>query len=409
MLYRSALSVCAVVFCAMTAYAQDPPPPPTPAGPLPPRTDRSVQGPEGILQTPLVRSEPWAFSLGVNGSYEGNALFTGPTEDDKEFAHTVQATLNRSWRLRRGDVSFSGTATQAFYQDTTSLNDFRYSVNGGLSHAITRRLTWAGAVGLASGLARDSQVLTDAGAVLPSTATTRSSTATSLFSYLLSPKASLTWSVAESGVGFSSAAFNGGANLTTAVSFMRQVGKRGMTVGVTSDYTRTFTDSFDSSVYGVLGTWTMPVGRGWMVSASGGVRPYSVPGEDSLRLTSTYNGGVTKAVRRNQTIGVTYSKSVQQVFGLREGNNLVQSVSGIYGAALGQKVAISMGGSFTQAEDPISDSSSLGEVVQGSLSYHVLRNLSLTVGTSVYSRKLDVVGRTNSTQTFIMLAYNTSF
>src|SRR4030095_14902540 len=47
---------------------------------------------------------PWSFGAGLNGSYEGNALFTGP-EGDEEFANQVFASLARGWALRRGRVS----------------------------------------------------------------------------------------------------------------------------------------------------------------------------------------------------------------------------------------------------------------------------------------------------------------
>jgi hypothetical protein len=361
------------------------------------------------MQTPPVQNEPWYFSLGVNGSYEGNALFTGPS-DDKEFSHNVNATIGRGWRLRRGDVQLGASASQAFYQDSTILNGFRYNLVGGVGQAITRRLNWSGNVAFSSGLARDSQVLTDAGAILPSTTTARTSTSSSLFSYALSRKSSITWSLAESGVGFSSIAFNGGTNLTTALNYTRQLGKS-QTLGATTDYSRTFTEDLSSSQYGVLGVWTMAVGRGWMVSATGGVRPYDVPNEEGFRLSTALSAGVTKPVRRNQTFGVTYAKSIQQAFGLRQGNNLVQTVNFNYGLPLNRKMQATFGGGFTQATDPVSDSSSTGYVTQGTLSYRVLRNLSLSAGSSYYSynREGGTVGRTTSTTTYLALAYNTTW
>jgi hypothetical protein len=414
-IYRSALAVGLVVSLASVAGAQTPPPttPQTPAANPPPTPQdpfgRTVQGPEGILPEVPVRDEPWSFSLGVNGSYEGNALFTGPS-DEKEFSHSFQASIGRAWRLRRGDAQLGATASQAFYQDTASLNDFRYSVVGGLGHMITRRLSWAGSVSVSSGLARDSQVLTDAGAVLPSTTTARTSTGSSRFSYALSPKANIGWSVTTSGVGFSSVAFNGGNNLNTSATYSRLV-FNSHTIGVTADYGRTFTtDDLSSDVYAFQGMWAFSVGRGWMISASGGVQPYSVPTEDGLRVTSTFSAGVTKPVRRNQTIGVTYSKSVQQAFGLREANNLVQSVNANYGIALHRNVSASFGGTLTQAKDPTAtDSSNIGQVVQGSLAWRVLSNLSLSVGSSFYSREVEPTDRITSSTTFLALTYNTSW
>jgi hypothetical protein len=135
-----------------------------------------------------------------------------------------------------------------------------------------------------------------------------------------------------------------------------------------------------------------------------------VPTEDGLRVTSTFSAGVTKPVRRNQTIGVTYSKSVQQAFGLREANNLVQSVNANYGIALHRNVSASFGGTLTQAKDPTAtDSSNIGQVVQGSLAWRVLSNLSLSVGSSFYSREVEPTDRITSSTTFLALTYNTSW
>src|SRR4051794_40491951 len=56
-------------------------------------------------------TDPWSFGLGVNGSYEGNALFTGP-DGNEEFAHMLQATLGRGWAFRRGGASLAGNVSQ---------------------------------------------------------------------------------------------------------------------------------------------------------------------------------------------------------------------------------------------------------------------------------------------------------
>jgi hypothetical protein len=410
-LYLQAMGVGVVLALSGTAFAQQPPQDPPANSPPPAQTPfpgRTVQTPPGFERDPVVSDEPWSFALGANGAYEGNALFTGPSED-KQFSHSLYASLGRSWRLRRGDAQFGLTATQAFYQDTASLNDFRYSLVGGLGHKITRRLTWSGNVSLSSGLARDSQVLTDDGIVLPSTTTARTSTGASTFSYALTRESNLSWSLTTSGVGFSAAAFNGGTQLTTTGTYSRSVG-RSQTVGASVDYSRSFDADLSSDVYGVFGTWSYSTTGGWVVTASGGVRPYSVPTENALRLTSAFAGGVTKPVRRNQTIGVMYSKSVEQTFGVNRANNLVQSVTANYGITLRRNLTASFAGTLAQSQDPQdADLSVLGQVAQGSLSYQVLRNLSISFGSSYYSRGVSSADRVTSTSTSLAVSYNTSW
>ncbi len=408
--YAPVLAVGFVAALAGAALAQEPPQtaPPSPPPAQSPFPGRTIETPPGVPSTPTVQDEPWAFALGVNGAYEGNALFTGPS-DDKQFSNSVYASIGRSWRLRRGDAQLGATATQAFYQDTTSLNDFRYSFVAGLGHMITRRLTWNGSVSLSSGLARDTQELTDAGVVLPSTTTTRSSTGSSLFAYQLTRKSTISWSFATSGVGFSSAAFNGGAQMTTTGTYARQVG-HSQTVGASVDYSRSFNDDLSSDVYGVSGIWSLTTTKGWVVSASGGVRPYSVPSENTLRLASAFSAGVTKPVRRNQTIGVMYSKSIEQTFGVQRANNLVQTVAANYGVTLHRNVTASFSGTLAQSKDPLNpDLSIIGQVVQGALAYRVLPNLSVSFGSSYYSRKISSAERISSTMTSLAVSYNTTW
>ena len=120
MIYRSILAAVFVASLAATAHAQQ-------AGGTAPA------GSPVTTTTPSVAvDEPWMLFLGVNGSYEGNALFTGPTEGNSEFANQVVAVLSRAWKMRRGGASLGASANQIFYGETASLNDFRYSVNGAL-------------------------------------------------------------------------------------------------------------------------------------------------------------------------------------------------------------------------------------------------------------------------------------
>jgi hypothetical protein len=407
-LYLQAMTLGVVVGWAGAVFAQDvpqtPPVPPAQA-PFPGRT---IETPQGLAPPPPVRDEPWAFSAGFNGAYEGNALFVGPS-DDSQFSNAVQASIGRAWRLRRGDAQLGANAAQVFYQDTPSLNDFRYTVVGGLGYSITRRLTWTGNVSLSSGLARDAHELTDSGAVLPSTATTRSSTGSSLFSYALTRKSTVTWSLATSGVGFSSAAFNGGTQLSTTGTYTRLVGSN-QTVGGSVDYSRSFEGDLSSNVYGVNGLWSLSTTRGWLITASGGVRPYSVARENERRITSAFTAGVTKPVRRNQTMGVMYSKSVEQTFGLRRANNLVQTITGNYTVLLHRNLTGTFAGTLAQSTDPVlTEVSTIGRIAQASLNYRVLTNLLLSVGTTYYSRQVESLERTSSTVTSLALSYSTTW
>jgi hypothetical protein len=357
--------------------------------------------------TRAAEDEPWAFSVGLYGTYEGNLLFIGPDPTD-EFSNQLRATLNRSWKMPRGGASLYGAANQPFYQDTTSLDDFRYDVGGALSYAITRRLQWAGSGSASSGLARDNQALTETGVLLPSV-TARSSSATSMFSYALSRDSQLSWSLAENGVGFSSILFRGGTNLSSVVSWTTRVG-RSQTVGVTQDYQRTFGEGVSANNYGFLGTWSMTAGRDWSLYATGGVRPYTVPNEGGYRLSGTYSAGVTKPVQRNQTVGISFLQTIEQTFGFLTGTRLVDSVSGNYSFALHRNLSASVSGIYTYGKDPQTpDLTFTAQIAQASLDYRFARNWSLGFGSTYYSRVDEPIARVNSSSTFLALNYSTTW
>jgi hypothetical protein len=347
-------------------------------------------------------AEPWSFGVGVNGSYEGNALFAA-SEGEEEFSHAVSASLGRAWALRRGSANLTGNASQFFYRKSTSLNDFRFNASGGLSHALTRRLLWSGTSQVSSGLARDSAVLIDAGLVLPSVST-RSSSSSSMFTYALSRQSQLTWSLSQSGVGFSSGAFQGGSALTSALSWSRQVG-RSHTVGVTQDYSRTFQEDASTTIHGVSGTWSGTMGS-WTAYGSLGVRPYSVPGEEGHRLTTGISAGVTKPVRPGQSVGMSYDRSVTQTFGIDTGNHLVQSVSGNYSVALTRSLTTSFTGNYSRSRSPVDPERGLeGQTGSASLAYQLMPSLAVSVSSAVYSRMVRGAERATSYNTSVALTY----
>jgi hypothetical protein len=352
-------------------------------------------------------AEPWSFGLAVNGSYEGNALFAA-SEGEEEFSHSVSANLARGWTLRRGSASLTGSASQFFYRKTTSLNDFRYNAAGSLSHALTRRLMWSGSGAVSSGLARDAELLTDAGLVLPSVST-RSSSSSSMFSYALTRRSQLSWSLSQAGVGFSSGLFRGGTSLTSVLSYGRQVG-RSQTIGITQDYARSFSGDESTTIQGVSGTWSGTMTGDWTAHASVGVRPYSVPDEDGNRFTTGISAGVSKPVRPGQTMGVNYDRTVTQTFGVDTGNHLVQSVSGNYSIALTRTLSTSFAGTYSKSHNPLSPDQGLeGQTASASLAYRVTPSLALSISSAMYSRALSGSDRATSYNTGVSLSYGTSW
>ena len=350
------------------------------------------------------RSRPWSFSLSAGASYEGNALFTAAEEDNTEFAQHVTASLGRTWTLRRGSVGLAARADKPFYDESTGLNDLRYSFNGTLTYAFTPRLTWGASSEFSSSLAQESDVLIDAGLVLPSV-TTRSTTSTSSLSYLLTRRSLLSWSFGGTGVDFASALFVAGSSLTSTVTWSHQVGAR-QSLGVSQEYQRTFAELTRANIVGFFGTWSLAGRGGWTAAASAGVRPYTVPLESGYRLAGAFNASIAKTVRLGQVLSVQYADTIEQTYGLDATNHLVHTLSGSYLMGLGRSVSATFGGSFSRGRNPVTDAILLGGAGQASIGYRILDNLSLTVGSAVFSRTEQDRPRVVSYSTYVSLMYS---
>jgi hypothetical protein len=352
----------------------------------------------------------WSLGMGVNGSYEGNALFTGP-EDNEEFAHQVFATIGRSWTEKRGGAQLMANVNQVFFHETASLNNFMYTVGGTGSYAITRRLTWSGGSTVTSGLARDSKVLTEeAGLVLPSVIA-RTGSSTSSLGYALTRRSSMNWTLSQIGVGFSGGAtpFSGGSTIGSNFGYSHLVGKS-QSFGISQDYRRTFNNGSSDTMLGFFGTWSYAAGGGWTAAASAGVSPYLLATAASYQLTSTFGGNFTKLVRPGQTVGVSYNKGIEQTFGTDRTSHLVQTIYGNYGLTVLRKAGLSFGGSYSRGYSPLTpDLIAIGETAQASIAFPLTTSLNIAFGSSVFSRVEGPSPRVTSTRTFLSLGYNTSW
>ena len=351
-------------------------------------------------------SDAWSFGVNFAESYEGNPSFVGASQQD-EWANQIGGFLGRSWTLRRGSAQLSAAGSRSFYQETTALNDFRYNFGGSLSYALTHRLSWGGNIAVNSGLARDSKVLIDAGLVLPSV-DTRTINSSSTFSYQLSPRSQISWSIAQLGVGFSSLLFSGGTELTSSLRWTRQV-TRSQTIGVTQDYSRSFSDAGSSTIHGLVGTWAAPFGRGWSGTVGGGVRPYTVPGE-GYRFAPATTASLSKNVRPGQTLGISYDRSVTQTFGIGRTNNLLQSVSAGYGFTLARNLTTTFGSSYSVGTDPLDENLQLtGTTAQASISYLIKSIMTVGLGSNIYRRTYTGAEPSTSYRVAVSLSYGKSW
>jgi hypothetical protein len=297
---------------------------------------------------------------------------------------------------------------QSFFQRSVSLNDFHYTVGGSINHPITRRLNWNATTNMQSGLARDSQLLTDAGLVLPSV-TARTGTSTSTFDYAMSRRSTLSWTMTQAGAGFGGGApFTGGWAVGSVLGWSHLVGKS-QTLGVTSDYRRTW-DAFPETIYGFMGTWSMFAPGGWMATAFGGVRPYTVRNLPNMQLTSTYGASFAKPLRPGQAIGVSYSKGVERTFGVDRSNHVLHNAGGNYNFTLPKGIGVSFGGGYSRGNNPLTPNiTTIGETAQASIGFPISRKFNVGFSSSWYSRQEGPTPAVTSYRSLVSLAYNTSW
>jgi hypothetical protein len=359
-------------------------------GPPPPPPGQGGQGAgQGQGPTPeeqgLSRSTlpSWSLSTAIGGSYDSNPSFSVGGEPD--FATRASVSFGRVWAMRRGGARLGGEVNRPFYNDPTSPSTTAYGLGASLSYAITRRLNWTLGSSAASSLAQDAELITDAGVVLPNVVATTGTASTTL-SYALTPRSSLNWSYGQNGVGFESTIFKGGQGLGTALGLTRQL-TRTQSIGLTANYSRTFTTEGTTQVQSYTATWQTQFGKGWTFHATGGIRPYTIPGVEGWAVSPAVSTGISRGVGENQTVSLSYDRTIEQAFGL-DRTHLVQAVAGSYVVTLGRKLSIEASGSYAYGTYPLlPDLKLIGQLGSASATYRFIENLGVFVSGTVYRRE----------------------
>ena len=358
---------------------------------------------DGTAQTaPL---QPWSLSLGAGEAYDSNAAFSGP-KGGEDLAGNLQVALGRSWTSRRGDLMFKGSAGQSFYRQATTLNQFTYGLLGGAHYTITRRLSLSAGDSLSSNYARDTRVLTDAGLILP-TVITRSNSATTQFAYAVTPKTSVHWGLAEQNLGFTSLQLVGGANVTASSGIERQM-SRSQTLGVTYAYQRTFSNGDVASIQSLLATWQGRAGKELTVTATGGIRPYTLPGVGGYRFSPGGSVGLSAHLSSGQTLGLNYERIIEQTFGLSNRTHLVNSVTANYGLSLSSHVTLDLGGNYSRGSYPLLPNLRiLGQLGSASIRYSATPKLGVVITSSAFVSTIDPFRPVTDYRTMMSLTYGT--
>jgi hypothetical protein len=353
------------------------------------------------------RAQNWSLTVGAGGSYDSNVPLSGPAPNGN-ISSNVAVGLGRNVTFRGGGLNFAANASQFFYRDYTPLNNLNYSLIGGASVALTRRLSWSVSDSLNSSYSRDSKILTDAGLFLP-TVVTRSNAASTQLTYALTKRTQATWAVAEQNVVFSSSELTGGTSLSTSSAIARQM-SRSQTLGISYSFQRTFSSGTQGSIQALLGTWQSTAGKSLTLNASAGVQPHTQPGRKGYLFSPAFSAGLGTRLSKTRSFSLNYGRTLEQSLGLTEGVHLVQSVAANLTQTLGRHLSVAAGGSYSRgSDDLLPNIRTTGHVADVSLRYSATPKLSIVIDSSAYVYTVTPNPAVSSYRTTMSLAYGTTW
>jgi hypothetical protein len=150
--------------------------------------------------------------------------------------------------------------------------------------------------------------------------------------------------------------------------------------------------------------------RGWTLTGSAGVSPYTASGPERIHWTFTGSAAVAKNLGPDQSFSVSYARGIEPTYGLVTGFHLAESIGVGYSRNLLRNLAASAGASYSRIRDPqVSGPSGTGQTGSASLSYRITRHLSASIGGSVYSRTDPSAPRVSSYNMVTGISYGTTW
>jgi hypothetical protein len=361
-------------------------------------------------QTAAQSTQPlWTLDFGANQTYDSNVRFT-PDQPTGDWGTQLHVGLGVGWPVNtRATINVTSSAAQVFYRDSTDLSNFSYGAGAGFTYLVTRRLNWTATNSFYSGYAQDSRLLTDAGLVLAKEQVWTNAFSTTL-GYDLSPRTQFRWTFGENGVVFGSPNLISGWSYSTGMTLSRQI-SRPQTLSVTYNYGQTVSAGLTGVVQSVFGTWQLAAGQSVTFSASGGVQPYTLPGESGFLFAPAGAAQLTVKVRTTETLNISYQTAIGQALG-NTSTYLSRGVVGSYTWSLGARASVDGSGSYVRGTYPqIPDQILIGRTATANFRYRIAKNLSLATNASIYRRADQGVGLepTSSYRLGLSVSYGTNW
>jgi hypothetical protein len=236
---------------------------------------------------------------------------------------------------------------------------------------------------LTSSYAQDTTVLRDSG-LLPPKLLTRLNTASSALRYDLSPRSQIRWLLTEQDVSFVSSQFRAASTFTTGVNVARQL-SRSQTVGVTEEYQRTATRGGTGVQDSLLGTWQRTIGKNATVTATGGIRLYTLYGGTGFHSAPGGSIAFTARLRHDDSLGLRYERLIEQALG--DATHFGDEVWAGYVLSLSNRLAIEASGNYDRGTFPL-DPNHQRNAQTGTIAtrFTLVRNLAVGVAYGLYTR-----------------------
>jgi hypothetical protein len=363
----------------------------------------------GVRAQAAAPADPWSLSLGLGEIYDSNLNFSPETGvvSSGEFGTQLSGGGGRRWVRPRGSVSVTGNVAESRYSHTASLNAFTYGLGADASYDVTRRLKWTGNDTLSSAYAQDTALLTRGGLILPKVIV-RTNSATSAFSYAVSPKTQVHWGLSTQDIGFASPQFAGAYNIGTTLNVSRRLGTS-QTVGVGYDYQITNSNGVRGSVQALQGTWQRPIGQSMTLAVSGGVRPYTLPGFPGYRISPAVTASLTAPLGSIQSFVVSYDEGVETAIG-GIGTHETQGIFGTYTVRASGRLSVSVGGNYVRGIYPQIPGRRLnGRLATTDVACRLMNNLGVVFGGGYYHRHDTPGTPVSAYRASLSMAYRTSW
>lgn len=344
----------------------------------------------------------WVFNVGGGETYESDTGFTG-AEGNGGWSRSVQGRLGHTWVKRRGSVELGGDVAHQAYHSGSQNGRLTYGVAGGLSHAMTRRLTWRLSGTVSQMDSQDTDILTTSGIVLAQRSLTRTQGASTDFAYQLSRRSQLNVSVSTSRVTFVDSELIPGTSMTTRVGYSKEF-FRSQSIGISMGHS---VSTMTGDIEGLMATWRARVGTVFAVNAAGGIRPYKLnEHSNSYSFAPGASFGLVARLGETQSVGFSYERAVEQAYGVG-GTHLGDRYNANYTVAVGRRLTANLTGSYGKNyyPDRTDDYSLGGRTFNGSLSYLLGRQLSLGASYGRWLRDETGFETTTTYRTMFTISY----